>query len=264
MNLLEERLFAELHRLGRAAIAFSGGCDSTLLAEAARRALGREAVCLLLADSPFLPRVELARAVAFARERELPFEAVVIDPLASAAVRANPADRCYHCKKLIFSTLAERGRRLGYPVLMDGTNYDDLGDERPGMRAAAELGVAHPLLSARLRKAEVRSLAHEYGLSIWDLPAAACLATRIATGCELTLAQLRQVEAAEAAVAELGFRGFRVRHRGASARLELLSEEFLRGEALSVELKKALKRLGFVDVQLAIKAAPPIYSGGIN
>lgn len=251
MDCWRKKLEIELARRGRLAIAFSGGCDSALLAEAARRILGPENVLLLLADSVLLPRAEAERARQLAAAAGLRLEILRLDPLADEAVRSNGPLRCYHCKKRIFSALSARARELGFPLLADGANLDDRGDYRPGAKAADELGVVHPL--AELPKSAIRELAREWELPTWDLPAAACLASRIPTGTPLDRTSLEMVEAGEKAVAALGFSGFRVRKTGpAAARLELRPEETAAAEQRLAEIGARLKKCGFLSVELAL------------
>lgn len=230
------------------AIAFSGGCDSTLLAEAVRRVVGKDKTVLLLADSILLPRMEWERAVAFARQNEFQFEVVGMDPLAVAEVAANVSERCYFCKRKIFGSLKQRAAELGFTALADGTNADDLGDYRPGLRAAEELSILHPFLEARINKAQIRSLAHEWGLAVWNLPAAACLASRIPVNDRLSQEKLREVEIAEQTLAPLFPDGFRVRRLAAGkVRLELRGqvEPGIQDQAL-----RLLQKLGFTQISI--------------
>ena len=250
MSFWHAKLDAELRRFDRLAIAFSGGCDSTLLAEAARRVLGEPNVLLLLADSTLLPRAEAARARELAAKAGLRLEVIALDPLADELVRANDPRRCYHCKKRVFTALFERARSLGFETLADGANLDDRGDYRPGAQAADELGVVHPL--REFPKAEIRNLAKSWNLPTWDLPAAACLASRIPTGTPLDAASLAMIEAGETAVEKLGYTGFRVRKTGPTeARLELKKDDLERARSEFADLEARLRELGFETVTLA-------------
>ncbi len=252
MNFTGSGLAAELRKTPRLAVAFSGGCDSAFLAEAARRALGPENLFLLLADSPLLPRREFDTAAAWAEQGGFLFEALPLAPLELAEVRANPRERCYFCKRLIFGALQRRAAQRGFPVLADGTNADDPGDYRPGLRAADELGVRHPLLEAGFTKAMIREWSREWGLSTWDLPAAACLASRVPTGTELSRETLARVEAAEEELHRLGFRAVRVRDLpGKTARIELPPDELPRAGSLRTELVRLLLARGYEAVEFA-------------
>lgn len=250
MNCWKQKLEAELARYDRLAIAFSGGCDSALLAAAAHRALGNSNVLLLLADSELLPRAEFERARKIAEESGLPLEIVRFDPLSDPAIRENGPLRCYHCKKRLFSMLMKRAGELGFPRLADGANRDDRNDYRPGAKAADELGIVHPL--AELPKSAIRELAKELGVPVWNLPAAACLASRIPTGSPLERTILAAVEAGERTVAELGYTGCRVRRTGPeTARLELRQEEMARAEQEWNQIRSRLGSCGFTTVELA-------------
>ncbi len=259
MNSIAAKLLAELKSGDPFAIAFSGGCDSTLLAEAARRAFGAENVLLLLADSLLLPRREREMAEAFARRTELHLEVISFDPLPRPEIAANTPLRCYHCKKAIFSALLGRAEREGFDRLADGTNADDLGDYRPGLRAADELGVLHPFLNVGMTKTEVRELSRRWELPTWNLPAAACLASRIPTGTPLTREALRQVEKAEEALHRLGLATHRVRKLGDRARVETAPEEQSFTETHREAIIARLRQCGFAEVEFA-----PYQRGAMN
>jgi uncharacterized protein len=246
--------------MGSVAVALSGGVDSGLVARVAHDCLGDGAIALT-AVSPSLAAAE-QRAVAelvarigirhlFLRSRETE------DP----RYRANASDRCYYCKTNVYQELVDYAHGEGFRHLADGTNADDAGDHRPGRRAAHQHGVRSPLQEAGFTKADVRALARELGLPIWDKPAAACLASRIPYGSTVTPEKLSQVEAAEAVLAELGLRQLRVRHHGPVARLEV------EPEAVPVVLEhrrlitQRLKALGFVFVALDLDG---FRSGSMN
>ena len=214
MNLQE--FFAENPRV---AIAFSGGVDSSYLLYAALHYGARARAYYV--NSAFQPAFELEDARRLAGELNADMKVLPVDVLASEAVTANPPDRCYHCKQMIFRTILAAAEADGFPVLLDGTNASDDAGDRPGMRALRELSVRSPLRECGLTKAEIRRLSREAGLFTWDKPAYACLATRIRTGEEITLQKLKQSEKAEGFLFGLGFRDFRVRMVDNTAKLEL-------------------------------------------
>lgn len=202
-----------------AAVAFSGGADSAyLLYAAARYARQVRAYC---ARSPFQPAFEWEDARRLAGELGVGLRAVELDVLALPEVAANPPERCYHCKRAVFSAISQAARADGFPLLIDGTNASDDAGDRPGMRALRELRVRSPLRECGLTKGEVRRLSKEAGLFTWDKPAYACLATRIPAGEEITREKLQKTEAAESLLFSLGFSDFRVRLLGGRAMIQL-------------------------------------------
>ncbi len=216
-----EALRALLKGLGRVALGFSGGVDSTLLLRAALDVLGPGNVLAVIADTPSLPRKEFAEALRLAET--MGAECVVVDPgeLSDPDYAANPADRCYFCKKHLFGRIAEVAGERGFAQVLDGNNADDAGDYRPGRRAAGELGVKSPLMEAGLTKGEIRALSRNAGLPTADKPAMACLASRIPYGTPVTVGVLAQVERAEEVLRAAGFAQCRVRHHGEVARIEV-------------------------------------------
>ena len=222
----------------RMALAFSGGVDSAYLLYAAR-ACGCD-VAAFYAQSAFQPEFERRDAQRLAEQLDVPLNVVPLDVLAVAAVRDNPADRCYHCKKAIFTALLSAAVAQGYEAVMDGTNASDDTRDRPGMKALVELGVLSPLRLCGITKAQVREYSRAAGLFTWDKPAYACLATRIPTGTPITDEDLNRVEGAEAALFALGFSDFRVRLFHGAARLQLPGAQMAEAIARREEIRGAL------------------------
>ena len=233
-----ERFFAENPR---AAVAFSGGADSAYLLYAAVKAGAN--VKAYYVKTAFQPQFELEDAKKLAGELGTPMQVLPLDILCDQAVTANPPDRCYHCKKRIFSAIRAAAAQDGFSVLLDGTNASDDAGDRPGIRALKELSVRSPLREAGLTKAEIRRLSKEAGLFTHDKPAYACLATRIPTGETITAEKLRRTEWAESYLAGLGLRDFRVRAMGNAAKLQVrvsdLNLVVTHREQITAELGKA-------------------------
>jgi uncharacterized protein len=243
-------------------VAYSGGADSAFLAFAAHQVLGTRMLAVI-ADSPSLPRAELAAALAFAAQHSIPVETLSTHELANPDYQRNDAQRCFHCKDELFTQMETLRARRGFSHIAYGRNLDDDGDFRPGQRAAAMHHAVAPLADAGLRKAEIRALARAAGLSLADKPASACLSSRIEYGRPVTTESLAQAEAAEAALHALGFTQLRVRHHGELARIELTREELPR--ALSLELfdriSRELRALGFRYITLDLEG---FRSGSMN
>jgi len=201
------------------ALAFSGGVDSAYLLYAAKK-YGAQ-VCAYYVKSAFQPEFELEDAKRLASELGADMKIINADVLSNPIITGNPSDRCYHCKKLIFSTIAKTATEDNYTVLIDGTNASDDAGDRPGMKALSELSVRSPLRECGLTKDKIRQLSKEAGLFTWDKPAYACLATRIPTGDSITEDKLRKIEAAENYLFSVGLTDFRVRITGDYARLQV-------------------------------------------
>ena len=233
-----ERFFAENPR---AAVAFSGGADSAYLLYAAVKAGAN--VKAYYVKTAFQPQFELEDAKKLAGELGTPMQVLPLDILCDQTVMANPPDRCYHCKKRIFSAIRAAAAQDGFSVLLDGTNASDDAGDRPGIRALKELSVRSPLREAGLTKAEIRRLSKEAGVFTHDKPAYACLATRIPTGETITAEKLRRTEWAESYLAGLGLRDFRVRTMGNTAKLQVRASDLnlvvTHREQITAELGKA-------------------------
>ena len=214
---MELKQFFEAHP--EAAIAFSGGVDSAYLLYEAMQ-FGKR-VKAYYVKTAFQPQFELEDAFRLAEELGTDMQVLEVDILCDATVTANPADRCYHCKKVLFSHILKAANADGFSVLLDGTNASDEASDRPGMRAISELSVRSPLRECGLTKSKIRQLSKDAGLFTYDKPAYACLATRIPTGEEITAAKLQRTERAEAYLSQLGFRDFRVRCQGDTAKIQI-------------------------------------------
>ncbi|MFQ5718515.1 MAG: ATP-dependent sacrificial sulfur transferase LarE [Acidobacteriota bacterium] len=244
-----------LRDLGSVAVACSGGVDSVVLLHAAREVLGEHAVGFI-ADSPSLPRRELAAARAVAEGMGARLRVIATDEGDDPDYRANQGDRCYFCKSALFTVLEEEARRAGLRALAFGEITDDAHDQRPGARAAGEFGVVAPLSQAGLSKDDVRRYAREAGLPVAAKPSSACLASRIPVGTEVTPARLAAVEAAEAALHDLGLRQVRVRHHGTTARIEVGEDEIEALRNRDAEIRSAIESAGFQRHELAVYRSP--------
>lgn len=238
-------LLRYLQQLGRVVVAFSGGVDSTFLLKAAKEALGEENVKAVTIATPYIPRWELEEAKVFAAEMGVTFERLEF-PLPEN-IKNNPEDRCYLCKKSVFTALKAAALAGGFQYVVDGTNLDDLGDYRPGLRALAELEIKSPLRDCRLSKADIRQLSQQLRLPTWDKPSYACLLTRIPYGQELKVEDFIKIEQAERYLMQLGFRAVRVRLHGTLARIEVPASQRreLFDEQLLTQISSQLKVFGF-------------------
>jgi len=246
-----ERLHAALLDAGSLLVAYSGGTDSAYLAHQAHAVLGSRMLAVI-ADSPSLPRRELAAALHFAQHHGIPVHILQTHELENPDYARNDANRCFHCKDELFTRMEATRSRLGFQHLAYGMNLDDQGEFRPGQKAAASHRALAPLVTAELTKAEIRSLAREAGLELADKPASACLSSRIEYGRPVSAENLLQVERAEDSLHELGFPQVRVRHHGELARVEIAREDLPRALDLSLldRITAAIRACGFTYVTL--------------
>jgi uncharacterized protein len=251
-----------LASLGRTLVAYSGGTDSAFLAWASHQILG-DRMLAVIADSPSLARFQLADAIAFAREQDIPLEIIPTAELDRAEYVRNDSARCFHCKDELFTVMKTFGATRDFETIAYGVNLDDKSDFRPGQAAASQHRVAAPLLDAALSKEDVRTLAREAGLRIWDKPASACLSSRIEYGRPVTTEALSAVEQGEDAIRRLGFHQFRVRHHGEIARIEIARDELPRALTLEMtaDFTRIFKSLGFKFVTLDLEG---FRSGSMN
>lgn len=249
--MIPQALVAALARHDSLLVAFSGGVDSSVLAVAARRVLGRDRMLAAIGVSPSLPGMQLEQARAIAAQHDVPLREVPTGELDDPGYAANAPDRCYFCKRELWTRFTALAAREGYAAVADGTIADDEGDHRPGRRAGVERGVVTPLAEAGFGKTEVRALARTLGLPHWAAPAAPCLSSRVLYGIRVTPERLGQVEAAESFLRGLGVTGdLRVRHRGAEARIEVEPSQFARVRGAGSAIAERLRGLGFARVTL--------------
>lgn len=255
LNLLEKKLESLkeiLKSLGSVLIAYSGGVDSTLLTKVAFDMLGDNALAVT-AISEIHPRWEFEEAIELAKEIGTKHETIVSKPLDIPEFSDNSADRCYYCKKWLLIKLKEIAEQRGLKHIIEGSNFDDLDDHRPGMQAVTELGVRSPLKDAKLTKADIRELSKRFGLSTWNKPSFACLASRFPYGTEITSEKLTAVGKAEDFLRKLGIRQLRVRHHHQIARIEVPEEDMEILFQNREQIVSVLKELGYTYVTMDLR-----------
>jgi pyridinium-3,5-biscarboxylic acid mononucleotide sulfurtransferase len=247
LEVLREHLLG----LGRVVLGYSGGVDSALLAVVGARALGGEGFLAVTGRSASYPEVQYQNAVELARQFEVPLLEIDTHELEDPRYLSNSTDRCYFCKSELWTRLHQVARERGFDTVIDGTNADDLGEHRPGLRAAGEQQICSPLAHLGWTKADVRDAARELGLPTWNAPAAPCLSSRVRYGLEITSERLRQVEEGESFLRSLGVTGdLRVRHHGRKARLEVAPDQMDRLRAQWSSIGAEFSGLGFEEVEL--------------
>lgn len=250
----KEKLLSYLKSLGSVAVAYSGGVDSSLLLRCAHDVLGDHAVAVT-ATSATYPERELKEAQAFTREYGIKHRIIVSEELDIEGFQNNPPDRCYLCKNELFGKIRKIADEEGLTHMAEGSNMDDLGDYRPGLKAAAELGAVSPLRAAGLTKEEIRTLSKEMGLKTWNKPSFACLSSRVPYGQQITREKLAVIDHAEQFLMDLGFRQVRVRHHGDIARIEVAAADMpkMLADGNAEKVYSKMRELGFVYAALDLK-----------
>ncbi len=257
----ESTLLRTIEHFGSALVAYSGGIDSTVVAVAALKVFGVDHMLAVTGDSPSVARSELALAQRVADEAGFPWTSVQTQELQDPRYQINDRSRCYFCKSELYGVLESLRMKLGYRVLLDGFNQDDIGDFRPGFKAGQEHRVVSPLKEAGIGKNAVREIARHWGLSNWNKPASPCLSSRIPYQTPVTVQRLQAVESAEAALHRLGFNQVRVRHHEHAARIEVPTDDFMRILEHREAIVEALKQAGYAFVSLDLAG---FASGSLN
>ena len=248
-----EDLEEELKKLGKVAICFSGGIDSSFLLFVANKVLPRENVLAIIANGEMVPRKDYDEAIEFLKENDFKFKEIIYKPLEIPEFRENRKDRCYYCKKKLMSEIRKEANKNDFENLLDGKNADDLKVYRPGNKAAEELGIISPLAKLNFYKKDIRKYSKELGIKFWDKPSNSCLATRFPYDTTLTKENLKMVESSEEVIKELGIKKVRVREHNEIAKIEVEKENFeiiLKHKEFIVE---KLKEIGFKYITLDLE-----------
>lgn len=253
-----EILKKNISDLGSAIIAFSGGVDSTLVLKAAYDVLGSEIIAIT-ADSPSLPRRELEETKKIAEEIGARHIIITTEETENLDYTKNPNNRCYYCKTELYTKLKQISRQLDVKNILNGTNFDDLGDYRPGLKAAEEFNIISPLKDAKLMKNEVRELAKYLNLKLWDKPSSPCLSSRVPYGQQITIKKLKMIENAENFLKNFGIRELRVRHFGQIARIEVNENDKTKINENLKSISEKFNQIGFDEIEVA-----NFKSGGLN
>jgi uncharacterized protein len=255
-----QKLGEILRKMDRVIVAFSAGIDSTFVLARAAQELGERVLAVTAASETF-PERELKEAIAIAKQLGVKHEIIQIVEMENPHFVANNSDRCYHCKAGLYASLTRLAKERQIPWILDGANMDDLGDYRPGRKAAKEYGVRSVLQEVGLYKSELRQLAREMGLPNWDKPSFACLSSRIPYGSRITLEKVRQLDRGEQALRDLGFHTLRIRHHDSIARIEVPREEFAKVLSMAEQITNILKAEGFTYITLDLQG---YRSGSMN